>query len=52
VLYKFYTSVLNQRLIKFAEGKLQADCTTQQRHQQQAQQQQQQQQPRVTAATV
>jgi hypothetical protein len=23
VLYKFYTSVLNQRLIKFAEGKLQ-----------------------------
>jgi hypothetical protein len=27
---------LDQRLIKFAEGKLQADCTTQQRRQQQA----------------
>jgi mannitol-specific phosphotransferase system IIBC component len=66
VLYKFYTSGLNQRLIKFEERKLQADCTTQQRRQQQAQQQQQQQaqqaqqqqqqqqqqQPHVTAATA
>jgi hypothetical protein len=49
VLYKFYTSVLNQRLIQFAEGRLQ------QQHQQgqqqpQQQQRQQQQQPHVTAA--
>jgi hypothetical protein len=47
-------------MIKLAEGKLQADCTTQQWRQQQAQQRQQQaqqqqqpqQQPRVTTATA
>ncbi|KAF6263071.1 hypothetical protein COO60DRAFT_1635487 [Scenedesmus sp. NREL 46B-D3] len=60
VLYKFYTSVLNQRLIKFAEGKQQEQqqqTQAQQQQQQQqgqhsAQQQQQQQQPRATAATA
>jgi flagellar motor protein MotB len=44
VLYKLYTSVLNQRLIKFAEGQQleqqQQQETTQQRQQQQQQQQQ------------
>ncbi|KAF6253737.1 putative amidoligase enzyme-domain-containing protein [Scenedesmus sp. NREL 46B-D3] len=64
VLYKFYTSVLNQRLIKFAEGEqqeqqqhTQAQQQQQQQQQQQGQhsaqqQQQQQQQPRATAATA
>ncbi|KAF6264726.1 hypothetical protein COO60DRAFT_1482140 [Scenedesmus sp. NREL 46B-D3] len=61
VLYKFYTSVLNQRLIKFAEGEQQEQqqqTQAQQQQQQQGQhsaqqqqQQQQQQQPRATAAT-
>ncbi|KAF6261531.1 major facilitator superfamily domain-containing protein [Scenedesmus sp. NREL 46B-D3] len=60
VLYKFYTSVLNQRLIKFAEGEQQeqqqqTQAQQQQQQQQQGQhsaQQQQQQQPRATAATA
>jgi hypothetical protein len=41
VLYKFYTSILNQRLIKFAEGKLPEESTARQRRQQQTQRQQQ-----------
>ena len=44
VLYKFYTSVLNQRLIKFAEGELQP-----QRHSQQTGQQQQRSAPQPAA---
>jgi hypothetical protein len=52
VLYKFYTSVLNQRLIKFAEGEFHIDSTPQQQQQRQqhAQQQQQKQQPQQQQA--
>ena len=47
VLYKFYTSILNQRLIKFAEGQLQLERSlpSQQRQPREQQLQQQQQQP-------